>query len=203
MISCMSPFGYSNIIRPFPLWSRRVLEEAGGKRGEGPRSVQLEPFLVHVAELVSFLTFGLACLSRVFAPLSQAGHLPRQVQLFATLCFDDPYNAVRCADDKVRCVRREITILFHVIQLEADREVVLGECSDVRRIVEKSCELQLEAARARLADDLAEQGFFGRQIRAMIGAERACITQANAAFNACGPGLVDGERVDRLFERIE
>ena len=85
----------------------------------------LKSGLIDVEEIIAravFLGGG-----GVGAPLAQAGHFLREVEFLAAFGFDDPDGAVRIAGDKVRDVVREVAIGLHVVELEANREVVLGE----------------------------------------------------------------------------
>ena len=64
---------------------------------------------------------------RVLAPLAQARHLLRHVDLLASLGLDDPDRAVRRPNDEVGRVVRQVAVGLDVVELEADSQVVLGE----------------------------------------------------------------------------
>ncbi|MGH8534776.1 MAG: hypothetical protein ACREV1_19185 [Gammaproteobacteria bacterium] len=64
--------------------------------------------------------------------------------------------------------------------------MVLGEGDDIRRLVEKAREVDLETAGMWLTDDLAKQRFLGREVGPVLGAERTGVAQPDAIFDTGG-----------------
>ena len=87
-------FGVGQVVG-FLVWSCHAQvswysREARGQPGERCRRVLLEALLIDVDEAVARPAFVLAGLGGVGAPLAQARHLLRQVELLAALGLDDP-----------------------------------------------------------------------------------------------------------------
>jgi hypothetical protein len=119
--------------------------------------VFFESALIDVNKVIARAVF--LCGGGIGAPLGEAGHFLWEIELLAAFGFDDPDCALRVADDEIGNVIREVAVGLHVVELEADSEVVLGEGFDVRRGFEEGCEGELEAPGIRLADDAGEDGF--------------------------------------------
>src|SRR5690606_28754255 len=71
-----------------------VFGEAGDQRGERRGRMALEAALVHVDETIGRPALPLQGRGGLGAPLAQARHLLRQVELLAALGFDDPDGTV-------------------------------------------------------------------------------------------------------------
>ena len=153
------------------------------------RLVLLEALLVDIDEAVARPPVVLGGLGRVLAPLAQARHLLRQVQLLAALGLDDPDRAVGGAHDEVRRVGGQIAVGLDVVDLEADGQVVLGKGLHVRRGFQERGKGQLQAVGAGLADDAVEHRFLRVQEAARLGAERARVAQPDMPFDARAAAL--------------
>lgn len=134
-----------------------IVPEGGGQAGEVLGWRTLKALLVHVEETVLGPPLHLARARGIPAPLLEPGHFLRQVNLLAAFGFDDPDRAIAGLHQEIRDIAREIPVGLNVVDLEADREVVLGESDDIRRCVEKAREAELEASGMWFAHDLAEQ----------------------------------------------
>ena len=94
--------------------------------------------LIHKNEIVTLAV--LLGVGGVGAPLFEPRHLLRQVEFLAAFGFHNPNHAVGDADDEVGRVIGKVPVRLHVIELEANGEIVLGERGHVRRGFEKGGE---------------------------------------------------------------
>ena len=69
--------------------------------------------------------------------------------------------------------------------------------------LEERCELQLETAGSRLADDLVAEGFARHDKGAVFGPERPRVAEAQVTLDARGACVVQGQRVDPLRKGVE
>ena len=83
-------------------------------------------------------------------------------------------------DDEIGRVVGEVAVGLHVVELEADGEVVLGERRHVGRCFEERGEGQLQAAGVGFADDLVEDGFLGGQKGTMARCGRGAYRAAES-----------------------
>lgn len=112
-------------------------------------------------------------LGGIFTPQFKPSHLLGEINFFAAFGFNDPDGAVGGLDQKIRGIVGEIAVGLDVIELEADGEIVFGKGLHVGSGFEKGGEAEFEAAGMGLANDFIEDGFFGGEIGAMLGAEGA------------------------------
>lgn len=120
----------------------------------------------------------------VLAPLLEPLHLLGQVQLHTALRFQDEHFARLRLYKEIRDVVREVAVRLHVVDLEADREIVLGERGYVGRALQELRELQLEPSAHGFWDDLVEDRFLRRQVFAVSRSKGAHVTQANPVLDA-------------------
>ena len=132
--------------------------------------VILEGRLVHVHEVVAH---GGLCAVRVVAPLPQPRHLRRKVQLLPAFGLDNEDGPVSRLHEEVLVVVGDVTGRGDVIQLEADREIILRVRSYVFPSLQELRELQLERT---VADDAVEDALFRQQIGLVFRNERACVS---------------------------
>ena len=162
----------------------------------------LEAFLVDVDEAVNDAIVCAGC-GGVRAPLAKPCHLLRKVQLFAALGFDDPDGAIESSDDEVGCVSREVAVGSHIVEFEADGQVVFSERLNVRCVPQKSSEGEFKSVGTRFADDLAEDRVFRRdEPRFSVRNGRVSRSRMRSSMTEVG-GVTNGERVYCSLEGIK
>ena len=116
-----------------------------GRRSRDPRTMSagaLETFLINVDEAI--FRSRLRLCSQRWRPrtIAEAAHFLRHVQFFPALGLDDPDLAILGSHDEIRSVGGKLAVGLHIVELEANRHVVLGErrqrrgscCPETRQI---------------------------------------------------------------------
>lgn len=144
-----------------------------------------------------------ACRRCVVAPLGKTRHFVGQVDFLAALGFHDYDGVVSQAHNEVRGIGGQVAVGFHIVDIEANRQVVLGESRDILCFVQKGREFKLETTRIRLGYHLGKDGLVRLHEGPMARAERPDILQSDRVVDARRAGVGHRDGIYGLFERIE
>lgn len=136
----------------------------------------------------------------VLAPLAQAFHFERRVQVCVALGLNDYYTVFGQFDDEVWVVVRGIAVPVNIIKLEIDRKVVFGVGNNIRRFFQNAGKFQLKMA---VADYAVEHGFLGAQGFLFRNHEWPRIAQLYIIANFGVAFVPDCQRVYGFFETFD
>lgn len=174
-----------------------VVGEALDERVQRGGPVVLEGRLVHVHEVVAH---GGLCTVHVVAPLPQPRHLRRKVQLLPAFGLDNEDGPVSRPYEEVRVVVGDVAGRGDVIQLEADREIILRVRGYVFPSLQELRELQLERT---VADETVEDALFRQQVGLVFRNERTRVAEGDRVPDFCPAPIMYGQGVDRFREGVD
>lgn len=119
----------------------------------------------------------------VRAPQREPLHLLRQIEFSPTLGLDDPHRAIVRLHQEIWNVVGQVATSGHVVELETDGRVVLGERRNACGLVEEGGEFEFEAIVARFADNLGEERSLRNKERALFRAERTRLAQLDPVLD--------------------
>lgn len=159
--------------------------------------VLLETFLIDVDEIIGDV--GLDAVD-VCAPLAQALHFERYIEVFLPFGFNDEDAFVGEFDKKVGIIVGNIAVGVDIVELEMDGEIIFGVGDDVAAIFEKAGKDKFKMA---VADDAVEDAFLGDEIALVFCDEGTGLTQLDGVSNFGVAFILHSEIVDGFFKGLD